>query len=398
MPDMRALTLGLACGVCCAACGGRTSGLDTIGATGEEGGTGGTLAAGGAVDAAGGSIVTNGTGGKGVVPTGGAMSATGGKGVVPTGGVMNATGGKGATMGGSGAMTATGGKGVVPTGGVMNATGGKGATMGGSGAMTATGGSGATKATGGSSATKATGGSSAASGGTVGTGGTSSAIITTCDGSFPFLGTWEGNILDFYFEPTEALKLELSADASGTITGKLTWGSGAPPPAPQGADIPYPPGYWDQQTKLGYVATPDPWPGFAYTIVRGAVCDTTFRFGVSTYEIWQDWCKLQTAINSGSFGWGCTLRGGSGSTNGTTCTIYAQNGGSQTYPLWKCNACGAFRGINSGVCSCDQNGCFSNPTATQTFDLTYSASGTTQILSGPDPSCGDCTVRLERKN
>src|SRR5664280_2481693 len=293
------------------------------------------------------------------------------------------TGAKGAddATGGNGATEATGGSGAT------TATGGKSAgSIGGSGATTATGGS----------STGPTGGSSAALGGTAGSGGASSVPITSCNDTFPFLGTWEGNILDFYFNPTEALKLELSEDASGVITGKVTWGAGAPPPAPQGADIPYPPGYWEQQSGLHFTGAPDPWPGFAYTIVRGAGCDTTFRFGVSTSELWQDWCALQTPIDSGSFGWGCTLLGGGGSSDGTSCTIYSQNGQSQTYPLWKCEACGSF-GINGGVCACDQNGCFANMTATQTFDLTYSVSDGTEILSGPDPSCSDCTVRLARQ-
>lgn len=411
MSGMRnlSLTLGLACVVCCVACGGRTGNLDdTPGATGAEGGTGGSVATqatgGNIATIAGGSGVTNGVGGR--IATNG----TGGSSAGPPGGrsATSATGGKSAgSMGGSGVTKATGGSPSAPTGGAANATGGKSAgSMGGSGATIAVGG-GTTKATGGSSAgsmggsgaTIATGGS-AASGGTTSTGGTSSTVITTCNDTFPFLGTWEGNILDFYFEPQEALKLELSADASGVITGKVTWGDGAPPPPPQGADIPYPPGYWEQQTNMmPFMPPPDPWPGFAYTIVRGAGCDTTFRFGVSTYELWQDWCALQTPIDSGSFGWGCTLLGGGGSSDGTTCTINGQNGESQTYPLWKCEACGSF-GMN-GLCACDQNGCFANTTATLTFDLTYSVSSDgTEILSGPDPdsSCSNCTARLARQN
>ena len=282
------------------------------------------------------------------------------------------------------------------------------------GAGRVTGGGGTTEATGGSSAAYATsssvnpmGGSSAAyttstsaSGGMAASGGTSSMPITSCNDTFPFLGTWEGNILDFDFEPEEALDLELSEDTSGIITGTLTWGEGAPPPAPQGADIPYPPGYWEQQRKMiPYMAAPAPWPGFAYTIVRGAACDTTFRFGVSTSELWQDWCALQTPIYSAGFGWACTLLGDGGSSDGTNCTVEPQDGSAWvTYPLWKCEACGTFGG--SGVCACDQNSCFANPTATQTFDLTYSVSDGTEILSGPDPdsSCSDCTVRLVRQN
>ena len=405
--------MSLACIVCCAACGGRTS-PDLTDAIGAEGGggssattgvnsggnspttsaTGGTAGSGATtgVNSGGSGAAIGATGGKSGVatsPTGGksgvATSPTGGKSSVTT----SATGGKG----GSGATTSsTGGKGG--SGGTTSSTGGKGSGGATTSATGGAGGSGAKSSTGGT--TSATTGGSSASGGTAGSGGTSSTVITTCNDSFPFLGTWEGNILDFYFEPQEALKLVLSADASGVITGKLTWGDGAPPPAPQGADIPYPPGYWEQHSGTHYLGSPDPWPGFAYTIVRGAGCDTTFRFGVSTSELWQDWCALQTPIDSGSFGWGCTLLGGSGSSNGTTCTIYGQNGQTQTYPIWKCNACGSF-GMN-GVCACDQSGCFANTTATETFNLTYSVSGSTEILSGPDPSCSDCTVRLERKN
>ena len=434
-------TLGLAF-VVCAACGARTGSEDMIGLSGAEGGTGGSSAAiatgGGPAIATGGSLamatggVESPTGGSPAMATGGAKSATGGV-KSATGGVKSATGGnfplatggKGITTatGGSGAAFATGGANSATGGSLAIATGGKGGSgasggVGGSGAAVATGGfptkatggtsasggvagSGAviatggipTKATGGTSTIGATGGSSA-SGGSGGTGG--GTTITTCNGNFPYLGTWEGNILDFYFEPTQAIKLELYKDASGNVVGKFTWGSGAPPPAPQSADIPWPPGYWEQQVNMFPMAgVPDPWPGFAYTIVRGAGCDTTFRFAVSTDELWQNWCVLMTPVYTPDYGWGCTLQGG-GSSDGKTCTVQPSSGPWATYPMWKCEACGAF-GF-SGVCACAQNGCFANMTATHTFNLAYSVSGGVDILSGPDPSCSDCTVRLERKN
>ncbi len=401
--------------VCCVACGGRTAGdWDYTNAQGGSGDTGGSKAAGASFVIMGGSgASTSATGWTGSGGTksgfGGAVTvSTGGNGVkVSTGGngTKVATGGNSAKAGTGGTTpSATGGSGAkIATGGTTSSsTGGKGAGgattgatggKGGGATTSATGGQGGIGGSGGTTAI-ATGGSSS-SGGTGGAAGSSGTVVTSCNDTFPFLGTWEGDILDFYFDPTEALKLELSEDTSGVITGKVTWGSGAPPPAPQGADIPYPPGYWEQQNGMHFTtAAPDPWPGFAYTIVRGAGCDTTFRFGVSTSELWQDWCALQTPIDSGSFGWGCTLLGGSGSSDGTSCTIYGPNG-SQTYPLWKCEACGSFGG-GGGVCSCDQNGCFASTTVTETFDLAYSVSGGTEILSGPDPNCGDCTVRLAR--
>jgi hypothetical protein len=260
-------------------------------------------------------------------------------------------------------------------------------TPGGGGTTTAAGG---TRGKGGSSATSGMGGTGLNVP-------TSGVRITSCTGNFPFIGTWEGSILDFYFEPKQALKLELDADDSGEIIGKLTWGEGAPPPAPQSADIPYPPGYWEQQTERWPTSfeAPEPWPGFSYTIVRGAGCDTVFRFSVSTAELWQDWCALQTPVNTPNYGWGCTVQGG-GSSDATSCTVQPPNGDWKTYPLWKCEACGAF--ADGGVCACDANGCFANTAATLTFNLAFPVSGDTNILSGPDPSCGDCTVRLQRTN
>jgi hypothetical protein len=162
--------------------------------------------------------------------------------------------------------------------------------------------------------------------------------------------------------------------------------------------IPYRPGFWEQQQNLrpGFFA-PDPWPGFAYTVVRAAGCDASFRFSVSTNELWQNWCALQTPIYSPDIdSWGCAIRGSGGSSDSTTCTVMAQSGARATYPLWKCTACGVFSS-DGGVCACDQNACSANMTATQVLNLAYSVSGTTEILSGPDSSCGDCTVRLERQ-
>jgi len=199
------------------------------------------------------------------------------------------------------------------------------------------------------------------------------------------------------------MKLELYTDASGAVAGRLTWGTGSPPPPPQAANIEYPPGYFDQQVNMkpGYMPA-EPWSGFTYTILRGAGCDTTFRFGIATNELWQPWCALQTSVYSADIqSWGCVLRGNGGSSDGNNCTVQT-SGWTRTYPMWLCDACGAF-GFG-GVCACGQNGCNADMTVTETFDLTYTVSsaadgGITEILSGPDPdtTCSNCTVRLQRQ-
>jgi hypothetical protein len=363
---------------CFVACGGnsqrRTNGGS--GNTGAEAASGGT---------AGDSIST--TGGNGATGTGGA-SASGGTSV---GGSIG--------FGGSN-IGATGGSSVGGTGGGnVGGTGGSGA-KGGSGAIGnagegAQGQAGGPDGSGGRGATGGIGGT-AGSAGTGGSGGEAGVPITSCTDAFPFLGTWDGNILDFFFEPLDELKLELVVE-NDAIVGRLTWGgTGDPLPPVEGADVPWPPGYWDDSGAEPTGDAPEPWPGFAYTVVRGAGCDTTLRFSVSTAEIWQEWCALQTPVYTEDYGWACTLQGG-GSSDSKNCTVQPQGMEPATYPIWQCHACGAFGRPLGAVCECNEAGCFASDDATKTFDLTYAVSAEAEILSGKDPSCGDCTVRLERQ-
>ncbi|HTQ06515.1 MAG TPA: hypothetical protein VMI54_21795 [Polyangiaceae bacterium] len=359
---------------------GTTLDVNTGGTGGDVGssGTGGT----------GGDIGSSGTGGNATTSTGGTgggTSASGGTG----GDVSSSTGGLGGDCGTSGTggsvnqCPSEAGAGELGTGGATSA-GGRGGS--GSGARD---GSGANDGSEAGATAEATGGNGAS-----GSGGTSP--ITSCTDQFDFLGTWTGNVLDFYFNPQAPATLELVADSKGNITGKFTVGTGDPPPPPEGADVAYPPGYWNRTTIDAINLVPPPWPGFPYTIQRGAGCDSVFRFSIASTEIWESWCELQTPVYTPDFGWSCTLQGGGDETQ-DTCTVDPNEGDPATYPPWKCAACGA-RG-EGGVCQCDANGCTANSTATQTYDLTFALSDGDSILSGPDPdeSCSECTVRLEKQ-
>ncbi len=324
----------------------------------------------------------------------------------------------GTTASGSGGTTASGTGGGAATGGSLAGSGGGGATLSVGGAVSGTsgvGGKGGPSVTGGSAgrggssaeagapdSMGATGGSRAGTGGSIGEAGMAGTAgmplptvtpITSCNDEFPFSGRWVGSVLDFYFEAQESLTLVINADGKA---GTLTWGEGDPPPAPEGADIPYPPGYWDNVGMEGDPLRADPWPGFAYTIVRGAGCDSTLRLAVSTSELFSDWCALQTPKFTPEIGWGCTLQGG-GSSDGVTCNVQPQGVTPESYPMWKCSACGAFW-PGGGVCACDESACTGNLTPTHTFDLTLIQSGGKDVLTGADPTCGDCTVRLERQD
>lgn len=293
--------------------------------------------------------------------------------------------GTGGTAEGKAGAPGTGGTGVGADGG----SGARGGSGGGAGQGEAgEPGVGATGATG-SGATGGSGGTDA-TGGDAGVGAMTG--ITSCTDDFAFEGVWQGKVLDFYFEPLEELELIVKPDEElGGYQATLTFGSGDPPPPATSADEPYPDlEFWQgadwEEPRI------EPWPGFAHMVVRGAGCDDVFRVSISVSEPWDEWCSLQEPVFTEEYGWGCTYRGG-GSANMDSCQVQDNRGQPLAdYPLWKCQACGAFGG--GGVCSCDAEGCGFNHTPTHTYDLELSDDGS--VLSGPDPTCGDCTVRLER--
>jgi hypothetical protein len=290
---------------------------------------------------------------------------------------------------GGGGTAGTAGTGMAGTAGVAaGANGGAGARGGSTSAGDAgepSGGVGAAGAQGGVAGAEPTGGT----GGTAGAGATPS--ITSCTDAFRFLGTWEGNVLDFYFEPLQTMRLVVTPDDLGGYQGTLTIGSGDPPPPVAGPDDPYPNlEYWDTG-GAGRGSGTDPWPGFPHTVVRGAGCDATLRVSISSAEPWDEWCSLQEPVYTDGYGWGCTYLGG-GSIGGGVCNV--QDGRGNTlgeYPAWKCYACAGFGA--EAVCACDEASCSFNRTPTDTYNLQLIDD---TVLSGTDATCGDCTVRLER--
>jgi hypothetical protein len=300
-----------------------------------------------------------------------------------------------ATGGGSGDDSVSGGKAGGATAGATS--------RGGSSAGGASGAEAGEPGTGGiagiAGATAGVGGSVEPRGGTSGSAATPP--ITSCTGEFRFAGEWRGNILDFYYEPQEELRLSIRAQGgAGGYTGTVTWGEGDPPPPATDGNAPYPPGLATGRgtggTGGGSGVGSEPWPGFPYTVVRGAGCDAGFRLSVSVYQTWDSWCALQEPIYSESLGsYNCLVATTSGSSDGTTCRVLDENERViAEYPQWKCDLCGPF----GRVCACTEAGCSYDPGPTHTFELTLIQSGGVDVLSGPDPdsNCSNCTVRLER--
>jgi hypothetical protein len=236
-------------------------------------------------------------------------------------------------------------------------------------------------------------------GGTDATGGTGASgarpPITSCAEEFPFAGTWEGSVLDFYFEPIQDVRLVITPnDELNGYEGLLTWGSGSAPPPVTSGDEPYPNlEFWESGDGLdGRI---EPWPGFRHTVVRGAGCDAVLRVSVSVAEPWDEWCSLQMPVYTERYDWGCTYVG-AGSVINTTCSVQDENGQVvATYPSWRCVACGTFE-FGHGVCGCTEAGCSYNREPTDTFSFELGTSGGVDALTASYPRCDDCTMRLER--
>lgn len=189
-----------------------------------------------------------------------------------------------------------------------------------------------------------------------------------------FVGTWQGQLEDFYLKRIKALTLVINGVSSSGMCGSLKWGDGeAPAPATDAAG-PYPPtAVYD---VMGYGGSPGytPLDGFTYTIEQGAVRDRTLRLSIGTNELWQSWCELQTSFHYQG-GYNCVPDSdtgyGFGSEPGGTCMA-----GNRTFSNFTCYMCLA------SVCACTEEGCAANSSYDE-LDIGLTLSEDRKVLTGP---------------
>jgi hypothetical protein len=248
----------------------------------------------------------------------------------------------------------------------------------------------------------------AASGGTGGTGGVAqeaAAVAPLPDwtpvGICPatgvdqpqFVGTWEGAVEDFYFNPITPLRLVITKATSNGICGNLSWDTAKTPPLPltdpaqSGRDFGHGGG------------SGQPIPGLTYTLTQGAARDTDMHLLIAGYEHWQGFCEMQTELHytPGVQAYTCLEpNNGMGfsapeSPDGDVCTVFSTRHGNVELPLKQCVGC-AF-----SICKCNAETCTAN--ADPTFDLNLELD---QTLDGEDilvtsgGSIGGQSIRLER--
>ncbi len=106
-------------------------------------------------------------------------------------------------------------------------------------------------------------------------------------------GIWEGHFEDYQLQDgSDALAMTLAIAADATVAGNVLLGDGALLKPPTDADAGYPPGAQFNlapgPTHLGFFA------GFRYTIVDGRLDGSHLTFRLGEFELWAQWCALQT--------------------------------------------------------------------------------------------------------
>jgi hypothetical protein len=168
-----------------------------------------------------------------------------------------------------------------------------------------------------------------------------------------YVGSWDGHAENWSFGSNCSDRVRLTIDAHGA--GTLQVGNPTLPPATN-ANVEYPPGATgippnDPATDL--------WEGFPYPTHLTRVEAGRLQFGVDLFDIFSDWCALQTPDEVY-----CTPNYLPGEARaavidlpdgGTECTLVASDGANpQTIDCGKFGLC-----IQDSPCACDQSSCSS---------------------------------------
>lgn len=170
---------------------------------------------------------------------------------------------------------------------------------------------------------------------------------------------WTGYVENYAFPSgSDVVTLALATAADGTVTGTARFGTlplYAPPTDPSSG---YPPTESFLQSEL---PTSDP-ESYLFTIQGGTLDGTRLRFSVDQYEIWTQWCALQTTTylwpdQTGPDGgalYACVPNGPLMG-NGTQCSMELDGGDSSiSCDKWVlCNGPGSV-----ATCTCNASTCW----------------------------------------
>ena len=163
------------------------------------------------------------------------------------------------------------------------------------------------------------------------------------------MGTWVGyGDALMLASGSDRVELRVTAvDEAGQITATLLLGEpGAPLPPPTDPDVGYPEGWAPIGSADGEL-----FERFEYTVTGSFAADLSrLEASYPPYEVWSQWCALQTPFAWEGGSYGCLPSCGF-STNGGSCEL---SGCSEEGPVdcVKVELC-----LGPSVCSCEADGC-----------------------------------------
>lgn len=196
------------------------------------------------------------------------------------------------------------------------------------------------------------------------------------------VGTWEGNVEDFYLRPVEHLRIVINGISNTQgVCGSLTWGTKEPPPAPSDPETTYPASDYWHYSGAGAGNLP-PIAGFSYTLVDGGARLPNVRLGVGSNEPWHSFCALQTPVSAGD-GWGCVEPNYELSLYPPDAAAICTAGG-ETHTAFHCLSCSG--PVAELHCQCNDGGCVAAHDRDVRFELALAPDG--MSMSGPFDKAG----------
>jgi hypothetical protein len=168
--------------------------------------------------------------------------------------------------------------------------------------------------------------------------------------------SWTGYVENYHFASgSDRIKLVFTTDASGKVTGTVTFGNVPAPPPATDPNVGYPLGASSYDDKI--------LEGPAFTIRNGSLQSYRLRFAVDTSELWAGWCALQTPPSDGS---DTCIPNWSGRNDGQgqcvlfppTSSFYGGDAGPDAWPAGtQFVDCAKMQLCQDRICKCSPSGC-----------------------------------------
>jgi hypothetical protein len=170
-------------------------------------------------------------------------------------------------------------------------------------------------------------------------------VVKTGEKLSDYAAVWEGYAEAYEFDSgSDRIKLTLDENGAGT----LEVGDAPPIPAATDPDLDYPVG-------TGGATGPNVGlrSGYAYGVLDASVEVRRLRLGIDLYELYGDWCAMQTPYVDQYGAYGCLPNGSISNNFDGTCDV--EDPVTEESLTANCGKVGMCVGV--GVCACTADGC-----------------------------------------